>query len=183
MRFELRQLILASLFAALTAVCARISINTPFAAAAITLQTFAVFISAVTLGSKYGALSQIVYILIGAVGMPVFSNGGSGLGWILGPTGGFLISFPVIAFLIGFVIERKKQVSRTDIIGLLVIGMIICYIFGATQFALIKGYDYVKAINAVVIPFIPFDIIKLIAAAILGYQVRMALIKANLLKA
>ncbi|MCX8129208.1 MAG: biotin transporter BioY [Clostridia bacterium] len=181
MKLNLRGLILASLFAALTAVCARISINTPLAPVPITLQTFAVFMSAVILGSKYGALSQIVYIMIGIVGMPVFSNGGSGLGWLIGPTGGFLLSFPVISFVIGFVMERKKQVSRTDVIGLLVIGMIICYTFGTLQFGLIKGYDYVKAINAVVIPFIPFDIVKLIAASILGYQVRMALKKASLL--
>jgi biotin transport system substrate-specific component len=183
MKFTLRELILSSMFAALTAVCAQISFLTPFSLVPITLQTFAVFLSAIILGRKYGTISQVVYILIGLCGAPVFAVGTHpGLSALTGVTGGYLISFPIVAFITGTLITHKKNLSRMDFIGIMIIGMLVCYLFGSVQFILISKMDYVKAIMLYVIPFVPFDILKIIAASFLGYQVRNALIKANLLR-
>jgi biotin transporter BioY len=104
----LKGMIFAALFAALTAAVAWFKIPLPFTPVPITLQTLAVLLSGVMLGSYYGALSMIIYLLLGAIGLPVFAGGGSGIGALLGPTGGYLFSYPIAAFVIGKMKEKKK---------------------------------------------------------------------------
>ncbi|MFA6309422.1 MAG: biotin transporter BioY [Clostridia bacterium] len=186
MKINTKALILTGLFAAITSVCALISIPVPFSPVPITLQLAAVFLSATILGSKYGSLSQIVYLLIGTVGLPVFSNFSGGPGVILGPTGGFLISFPIIAFIVGLIIEKNKNAS--DIIMrflimplLLLFGLLICYSLGTLWLSFVLKISLTKAIYIGVLPFIPLDVIKAIFVSIIGYQIRISLIKAKLI--
>lgn len=101
-------MIFAALFAALTAAVAWFKIPLPFTPVPITLQTLAVLLSGAMLGSYYGALSMMIYIGVGAIGLPVFAGGSSGIGVLLGPTGGYLLSYPVASFVIGKMLEKKK---------------------------------------------------------------------------
>ncbi|MCR4435276.1 MAG: biotin transporter BioY [Clostridiales bacterium] len=181
MKLSTKQMIVIGLFTAITAIFSQISLKIPLSPVPVTLQTLAVFLSAIILGSKCGMLSQIVYILIGAAGVPVFSNFESGIGVLFGYKGGFLISFPIMAYVMGLILEKRKRFTPFAIVPALTAGMAVCYTIGAFWLALVLKTSAVKAVTAAVIPFIPFDLVKIIIAAILGYQVRNSLIKTNLL--
>lgn len=105
---KLKGMVFAALFAALTAAVAWFKIPLPFTPVPITLQTLVVLLSGAMLGAYYGALSMIIYLVLGAIGLPVFAGGSSGIGALLGPTGGYLFSYPVAAFAIGKMLEKKK---------------------------------------------------------------------------
>ena len=104
---QIRGMVFAALFAALTGAVAWFKIPLPFTPVPITLQTLMVLLSGAMLGAYYGALSMIIYLLLGAIGLPVFAGGSSGVGALLGPTGGYLFSYPVAAFVIGFMLQKK----------------------------------------------------------------------------
>ncbi|MBI2652288.1 biotin transporter BioY [Candidatus Woesearchaeota archaeon] len=105
---KLKGMVFASLFAALTAAVAWFKIPLPFTPVPITLQTLVVLLSGAMLGAYYGALAMILYITVGALGLPVFAGGGFGFGALLGPSGGYLFSYPIAAFVIGKMLENKK---------------------------------------------------------------------------
>ena len=105
---KLKGMVFAALFAALTAAVAWFKIPLPFTPVPITLQTLVVLMSGAMLGPIYGALSMIIYLVLGTIGLPVFAGGSSGVGALLGPTGGYLFSYPVASFVIGKMIEKKK---------------------------------------------------------------------------
>ncbi len=186
MKFNIKSMILTGIFAAITAICAQIAIIVPISPVPVTLQLMAVFLSAIILGSKYGFFSQLIYLLIGAVGFPVFANFHGGLGVIAGPTGGFLICFPIIAFIVGFIVEKSRNVRQSimtfAVMPLsLLLGLLICYTFGVIWLSFIAKISLEKAIFAGVIPFLPLDIVKVIVISIAGYQIRISLIKAKLI--
>ncbi|MDP3765716.1 MAG: biotin transporter BioY [Nanoarchaeota archaeon] len=108
---KLKGMVFAALFAALTAAVAWFKIPLPFTPVPITLQTLVVLLSGAMLGPYYGALSMAVYIAVGAIGLPVFAGGASGIGVLLGPTGGYLFSYPIASFVTGKMLE-KKSLSR-----------------------------------------------------------------------
>src|SRR3989338_2599379 len=105
---KLKGMVFAALFAALTGAVAWFKIPLPFTPVPITLQTLMVLLSGAVLGAYYGGLSMIVYLILGAIGLPVFAGGSSGIPALLGPTGGYLLSYPVAAFVVGKMIEKKK---------------------------------------------------------------------------
>jgi len=105
---KLKGMIFSALFAALTGAVAWFRIPLPFTPVPITLQTLMVLISGAMLGPYYGALSMIIYLMLGAIGLPVFAGGSSGVAALLGPTGGYLFSYPVAAFVVGFMLQKKK---------------------------------------------------------------------------
>ncbi|MBI2101950.1 biotin transporter BioY [Candidatus Woesearchaeota archaeon] len=107
-RSKLKGMVFAALFAALTGAVAWFKIPLPFTPVPITLQTLMVLLSGSMLGPVYGALSMIVYLLLGTIGLPVFAGGSSGVAALLGPTGGYLFSYPVAAFVIGYMLQKKK---------------------------------------------------------------------------
>src|SRR3989338_884787 len=100
-------MILAALFAALTAVAAQVKIPLSFTPVPITLQTLMVLLSGAMLGARYGALSQFIYLVLGAAGLPVFAGGSGGIASLFGPTGGYLFSYPIAAFIVGYMTESK----------------------------------------------------------------------------
>ena len=108
MKFNLKMMLLTSMFTALTAVGAFIKIPLGPFLPAITLQVFFVILSALLLGKYYGALSQIIYIALGLIGIPVFTNG-SGIGYVMQPSFGYLLGFVPAAFLIGYLAEQIKK--------------------------------------------------------------------------
>jgi len=152
--------------AAVTAVAAQIAI--PLTPVPFTLQVLAVILSGLLLGVRQGALAQAVYVLVGAVGVPVFAGFAGGLGHILGPTGGYLISYPIAAAVAGFAARTIAGDSRRRglWIGFLwgCAGLIVIYVVGATWLAVISGLSPTEAIAAGVLPFVVFDLTKVALA-------------------
>ena len=158
------------LFAAIIAVMAQIAIPMPYGVP-MTLQTLAIALAGILLGAKRGALATILYILIGASGVPVFANFTGGLGIIFGPTGGFILSFPLLAFAAGFGTEKSSTVLWTGLAA----GTVINYLCGVIYFSIYTSNDLVTSFAACVLFFIPTDIIKIIIAGLVGTKIRMVL--------
>src|SRR3989339_1178484 len=97
----IKGMMFAALFAALTAAVSPIKIPLGFTPVPITLQTLMVLLSGAMLGARYGALSQFLYLVLGAAGLPVFAGGSGGIASLFGPTGGYLFSYPIAAFIVG----------------------------------------------------------------------------------
>ena len=144
---------LIALFAAIMAVCSWIMIpaTVPF-----TMQTFGVFLAVGLLGGKRGTISIIVYLLLGAVGLPVFSGFTGGIGHILGPTGGYMVGF-IFTALIMWLSERFFGKGTRALAISMVIGLIICYAFGTAWFMKLFFNLFAALINyRLYITYIPF---------------------------
>jgi biotin transport system substrate-specific component len=166
----LRGLVYASMFGALTAVGAYILI--PLPPVPITLQTLFVNLAGALLGGTLGALSQIVYILLGVIGLPVFAGGKAGAGVLLGPTGGYLIGFVVGAYVIGKLTAIRKKPGVIWLIGAMSIGIAVVYLFGMVQLMIVAKLDFHKAIAIGLLPPLPGDILKIIIAALITLKIR-----------
>jgi biotin transport system substrate-specific component len=161
----LRDVILIVLGALFVAALAQLKIPLPFTPVPLTGQTFAVLLVGATLGSKRGALSMALYIALGALGLPVFAGGESGVAYLSGATLGYLVGFVMAAYVIGLLAERGLERSvRTSLIPFLV-GTIIIYACGVAWLTILLG-SLSKAIAAGLLPFLVGDAIKLIAAAL-----------------
>ena len=168
---HLKGLVFAALFAALVAAVAPFKIPLGFTPVPITLQTLVVLLSGAMLGSFYGAISMILYVIVGILGLPVFAGGSSGFGVILGPTGGYLLSYFVAAFAVGKYIELRKKPTFVDYLIAMLFGTIIIYVMGAAQGMLVTGLSIDKILIGWVLPFIIGDTIKLIIAALIASKV------------
>ena len=168
-KINIHQMILVSLFAALTAAGAFVSI--PIGLVPISLQNLFTFLSGMVLGSRLGTFSQLIYILLGVVGLPVFSGFRGGLGVLLGPTGGFLTGFVFSACIIGKLIEMidDARIWSYFVIGLL--GIIIIYACGVTQLLIVTEIGFKEAVIVGVVPFLPGDLLKLIIASFLAVRI------------
>ena len=161
----LRDVILLLSGALFVAVLAQVRIPLPFTPVPLTGQTFAVLLVGATLGSTRGTASMLLYIALGAFGLPVFAGGASGMEYLSGATLGYLVGFVMAATVIGLLAERGLERSvRTSILPFL-IGTIIIYVCGVAWLAIILG-SFSKAIAAGLLPFLIGDAIKLIAASI-----------------
>ena len=174
-----RYLILSSLFAAVLALLAQISIPLPFSPVPVTGQTFGVFLTGAILGGRWSAISVLTYILLGAAGLPVFHNGQGGLHIILGPSGGYLWGFVLGSYLLGKIAEKKDSYLY------IVLGMFLClaalYSLGTLQLAFITGLGLHRSLLAGTLPFLPLDIVKIFAASGLSLSVRQRLQKNGLI--
>ncbi len=162
-----------ALFAAVLAVCSWISIpaTVPF-----TLQTFGVFLAIGILGGKRGFLSVLVFILMGLVGLPVFAGFSGGPGVLFGSTGGYIIGF-LLSALVMWLMESLMGKSKWVLLTSMVIGLIICYVFGTAWFMVIYARSagavgLVTALSWCVFPFIIPDVIKIALAFILSMRLR-----------
>ena len=168
-----------ALFTALIAVLAQISIPLP-GGVPLTLQTLAVPLAGIVLGPKRGTISTLLYVLLGAIGIPVFANFTGGLGIVLGVTGGFIISFPIMALFAGF--ASTKGVKNPALWMWLILGALVNYAVGTVWCMFAAGLDLAGALAACVIPFIPTAILKIILAGFLGMMLRNTMMKANVLQ-
>jgi biotin transport system substrate-specific component len=155
-------IVLGTLF---VAVLAQVKIPLPFTPVPLTGQTFAVLLVGATLGSKRGAASMVLYIALGALGLPVFAGGASGIAYLSGATLGYLVGFVIAAAAIGGLAERGLERSiHTSILPFL-IGTVMIYICGIAWLAIVlRSFD--QAITAGLLPFLVGDAIKLMAASI-----------------
>ncbi|AZR74668.1 hypothetical protein BBF96_15585 [Anoxybacter fermentans] len=163
-----KQIILTGLFAALTAVGAMITIPLPFSPVPITLQILFTLLAGIILGSRYGALSQLIYLFLGGIGLPVFAGGSGGFQALVGPTAGYLWGFVLAAFVVGLIAEHRSSL-KTDIFAML-IGIILIYLPGMMGLHWIAGLSFSKAFALGVLPFIPGDLTKVLLAALIKRQ-------------
>lgn len=171
-------LVKAALIAALTAATSQISIPQPLSTVPITLQVFFVLLAGAVLGPVYGALSMVVYVLIGLVGLPVFARGTSGFGVLLGPTGGYLFGFVFAAFVVGLIVSRGKG-SRVRLGIAMLGGVLAIYLLGVAQLALVGKLTIAQALIGGAAPFILLDLAKAAVAAALARRIGLATGKAN----
>ncbi len=179
-----RNMILAGLFAALIAISSQISITVPPNPVPHTLQVPVVLLAAVVLGSRWGFTSVAVWVLLGAFGLPVFTQGKAGAAVLLGPTGGFLFGYMLCALAVGWLAERAEAGFGRTFAAMLV-GLVFIYGVGMAGFMasftffLHKPMTWGQAATYTVAPFLPFDIVKAIIAAYVGVKLRRALARAG----
>ena len=160
---------LASLMAALTAVGAYIHI--PIGPVPIVLSTLFVLLSGLLLGSRWGLISMGIYLLVGAIGIPVFAGGKGGFAHFLGPTGGYLFGYALSAWITGLISERSRGSKVLDMIAILV-GSLAVYLMGIPWLKLITEMSWSKTLMVGMIPFIIGDGVKGAAAFILARSSR-----------
>lgn len=169
-KFSVRDICYAGLFAAVIAVTAQISIPMPLGVP-MTMQTFAITLAAVVLGSKLSAIASLVYLALGAVGVPVLASFSGGFDKFVGPTGGFLISFPLMAYIIGLGVEHRDAFKGAFVTAVIV-GTVINYVVGVAMFVVVAHSTIAVGITACVLPFIPTAIIKAVLACAIGLNLR-----------
>ncbi|WP_342535556.1 biotin transporter BioY [Lysinibacillus sp. FSL K6-1151] len=174
------QYVLAAFGAAIIAVLAQVTIPLPLIP--ITGQTLAVGIVVTILGTRLGTISVLLYILLGAVGLPVFSGMSGGLGILVGPTGGYIVGFLVTAIIMGLYLDQFGITFVHAIIAN-IIGMIITLAFGTVWLKIIAEYTWTAAFMGGVAPFIVVGIVKAVLAAWIGVIVRRRLESAHLIEA
>jgi biotin transport system substrate-specific component len=169
MSTDLRSMVFASLFAALTAVGALIVI--PIGPVPIVLQNLFVMLMGLLLGPRWGLAGVGVYLLAGAIGLPVFAGGTSGLARFAGPTGGYLVGYLPCVALIGWISVHGRGHRILDALAM-VCGTTALYVCGVSWLKLVTGMAWSKAVGIGVIPFLPGDIAKIIAATLLIESLR-----------
>jgi biotin transport system substrate-specific component len=157
---------------ALTVAGAYIRIPLPVTPVPITLQTFFVILTGALLGRKLGTLSQVGYLMVGIFGLPVFTGGLYGFARLFGPTGGYLIGFVLAAYVIGKLLGRDDDAPFVKIVGAMLVGLAVLFTVGTIQLAVVMHISFDKAVALGVLPFIPGDIIKLLAAATIYQRVQ-----------
>ncbi len=161
-----------ALFAALMAAFAYVSFPNPLAPGIpVTLQVLGVFLAGILLGPIWGTAAMGLYLVAGAVGIPVFSGGSAGIGSLIAsPTAGYLWSYPVATGLIGLLVHRgtdlrtHQSVGLSVLVGSMVAGTVVIYAFGTVGFAVIQNVGLIEAFTLSALAFIPVEIVKIAAA-------------------
>lgn len=156
-----------ALMVAMNCVSAYIIIPLPFSLSPLALQTLIVNLTGYVLNAKQAFMTMLVYLLVGLAGVPVFTGGSAGPGKLFGPTGGYIIGFLFTAVFLAYFKGEKYNFKRYALLGC-VIGIPLIYVFGVVQLKLITGMGWDKAIMTGALPFIPLDIVKCLAAAVIA---------------
>lgn len=175
---KLRSMIVTALFAAIIGVMAQITIPLPLVP--ITGQTLAIGLAATILGSRYGTISVLLYLMIGSAGVPVFAEFSGGISKLIGPTGGFLVGFIPATFVIGYYVEKFGFTYRNAIIAN-IIGMLITLAFGTAWLKISAQLSWTAALASGFTPFLIVGILKAVLASWIGIILRNRLLSANLL--
>lgn len=156
-----------ALMVAMNCVSAYIIIPLPFSLSPLALQTMIVNLTGYVLNAKQAFMTMLVYLLVGLAGVPVFTGGSAGPGKLFGPTGGYIIGFLFTAVFLAYFRGEKYSFKRYALLGC-VIGIPLIYVFGVVQLKMITGMGWDKAIMTGALPFIPLDIVKCLAAAVIA---------------
>ena len=175
MRLKPWDMLIVALFSALTAIGSLIRVPLPFSPVPITLQTLFTYMAGAILGGCLGSLSQLMYILIGISGLPIFAGGNAGLSVLIGPTGGYLVGVVVGTFVIGKMTEAKKNPGLLWLLTCMVVGTIIIYTLGVIQLMNLMKIDLYKAVIIGAAPFIAGDLLKMLVAVYATHQIRRTL--------
>lgn len=182
MKLTIREMILAALFAALTMVGAFIKI--PIGVVPITLQFLFTALAGIMLGGRVGAISQLVYVVVGLIGFPVFAGGVGGPGIIVKPSFGYLMGFVLAAYVIGKLAEGINKPRFINLFAVVSVGLVVMYIVGLPYFYVILNYvmgskmSFYNTLNKGMLIFLPGDLLKCLLVALLGTRVIPAIKKA-----
>lgn len=175
-RMKTKDMVCIAVFAVIIAICSWISIpaTVPF-----TLQTFGVFLTVGVLGGRRGSLSVLIYLLLGAIGVPVFAGFSGGVGCILGSTGGYIIGFlfsAVVMWLIEHFLGKKTWVLALSML----LGLLVCYLFGTAWFMIVYANQsgavgLWTALGWCVFPFIIPDLLKIAVALVVCKRLAKAI--------
>jgi biotin transport system substrate-specific component len=177
-QIKLRMMIVTALFAAIIGVLAQITIPLPLVP--ITGQTLAIGLAATILGARHGTFSVLLYLVIGAAGVPVFAEFSGGISKLVGPTGGYLVGFIPSALLMGYFLEKTSFTIKSAMIAN-TIGMFITLLFGTTWLKISADLTWVGAFSGGFTPFIIVGLLKAALASWIGILVRQRLLSAKLL--
>lgn len=156
----LRQLILTAIFAAIIAIFAPITI--PTSVVPFTLSLFAIFLCGSLLSPLSAVSATLVYILLGTIGLPIFSMYSGGFSKLIGPTGGFIWAYPFMVLVIALSVKFFKKRSIVSLSIGIALSMMICYTFGTLWYCHLTGATILSGLSVCVVPYVPFDIIKAI---------------------
>lgn len=166
MKHQTKAMTLCALFAALTAVCAQISIPLP-GGVPLSLSVAAVYLTGLQLAPGWAAASQVVYLLLGAFGMPVYAGFSSGMGVLFGPTGGYLFVYPLMALAVSLGVRRWGK-GWAPAAGSMLAALALCYVAGTLWYAAVGGVTLWQAAAVCVLPFVPVDLVKIPLAIAVG---------------
>lgn len=178
---KVKRIVLISLMACLICVCSWLTIPmaVPF-----TMQTFAIFCALILLGGIDGTIAIMLYVVIGMIGVPVFSGFRGGVGHILGPTGGYIIGFVATGLIyLLFELCMKRQEPKKKLIFeiiALVIGLFACYLIGSLWFYFVSDssdYNFFRILMICVVPYIIPDILKLVLALVISKRLKKVIFK------
>jgi len=164
----LRQVIGVTVFAMATAFAARLAVPIPGTPVPFTFQVVCVILAGVVLGPKLGAASQMAYLAAGALGAPIFAMGG-GVGYLLGPTGGYLLAFPLAAYAAGAIAGRSRGLLR--LVAGLAAGVAVVQAGGAAWLTVTTG-SLERALIVGVVPFLALGVVKIALAALISARIR-----------
>ncbi|MDR3313177.1 MAG: biotin transporter BioY [Oscillospiraceae bacterium] len=156
-------LILCALFAALSAALSQVSV--PLGLVPVVMTHVAIFAGAGLLGWKWGTMSQVVYIAMGAVGLPVFAQSSGGPGVLMGPTGGFIVGYALAALGVGLLLDRFGR--RWALAPAMLLGVLLVYLPGIPWLMHTTGSGFVESATLYMLPFLPGDLLKAAASAVL----------------
>lgn len=165
-------LTLTALFTAIICILGPLTI--PVGPIPLTLCNLSILLAAYVLGPWWGTVSVAIYILLGVVGLPVFSAGGAGVAKVIGPTGGYIFGYLFLSLFTGLFVKKFKGNLIFSIVGML-IGLIVLYFFGTVWYIAVTNVDVKAAIAACVLPFLPGDAIKIVIALFVGLQLQRRL--------
>ena len=174
MKLKTKDMTMVAVMAAL--ICIAGPLTVPLGPIPLSLANFAVYLTAAVLGAKFGPLAVAIYLLLGMVGVPVFSGFSGGVQKLLGPTGGYLIGDLPCAFITGLGVkpgetspERKWRLPVC-----MVLGAVVLYVLGTAWFMVQSGNSLAASLGMCVTPFLPADVIKIVAACLLAWPIRKA---------
>ena len=171
-----RGIALAATFAALISLTSALRIPLdPITQVPITLQVFVVYLAAALLGARYGALSMVIYLVLGAVGLPVFAGLHSGPAVLLGLTGGYLFAYPIASLLGGYLARRRRATRRSDTIRVslaALLSLLVIYVIGVVWLSHYLGRSLLDGVLLGAVPFIPVDLLKAVVAVPIAVRLR-----------
>lgn len=173
-KFSSKTLTYTALLSAILCIVSPLTI--PIGAVPISFTTLIIFITASIVDYKISTLATIVYILIGVVGLPVFSNFQGGISVLFNGTGGFILGYTLCAFITSFLVKKSKGRKSVYLLAM-IISTLILYIIGTAWFVIITKVDIKSAIIVCVLPFILFDAIKIIIATLIFVPLRKSFVK------
>lgn len=187
--FSVRELTMIAFFTSITAILAQISIPLPFTPMPISFGLVAVYITGMMLKPKHAIAAQICYLLLGAVGFPVFGNFRGGIGALFGPTGGYLLVYPIMAGIVAIALngrkrhykKQSKQRLYLKAIFALCLAHLTIYLGGTLWLSFTTATSFYASLTLAMIPFIPLDIVKIVFCIVVVLPFRSRLIAMNLI--
>lgn len=170
-RVSTAKMTITALMTAITCIIGPIALPIPISPVPISLATLVIYFMAYVLGAKLSVASIGLYLLLGIVGLPVFTGFAGGLGKVAGPTGGYMLGYLFMAFLSGYFVEKFPSNRFMHVLGM-ILGTAVCYTLGTMWLSRQLGIGFAAGLSVGVLPYLPGDAAKIAAAVIVGPQIR-----------